>query len=101
MQCEEDEKDSDDSDDNINMWDFIRAGLSSHESDSESQSIPVPERNQMDERGLADAKLWREKLKEKLFEAKARKQQKRERVRRHYGIMTADSNSSSGSSRNM
>lgn len=98
MQCEADEKESDDSDDNFNMWDFIEAGLSSHESDDESESVPIPERTQMDERGLADAKLWREKLKERLFQAKDRNQRRRQRVRRHYGVVLTDSGESTNSS---
>lgn len=100
MQCEEDEKDSDESDgDNFNVWDFIQAGLSEHDSDSGSaESIPMPEHLQTDERGLEDAKLWRERLKERLFEAKARKRRQRETVHRHFGVVQSNSDDMSTSS---
>lgn len=91
MQCEEDEKETDESEDNFNMWDFIQAGLSEHESDSEDlESLPMPERMQVDARGLEDAKLWREKLKQRLFEAKEKVRHRRERVQRQHGMVPSD-----------
>ncbi|KLO05016.1 hypothetical protein SCHPADRAFT_911304 [Schizopora paradoxa] len=98
MQCEADEKDSDDSDEDFNTWDFIQAGLSSGSS-SERETAPMPEYRGEDRGGLADGRLWRETLKRKLFEAKERNRSQRERVRQRYG-MTVDTDGDTSSASN-
>jgi len=92
MQCEADEKESDDDEDG-QAWDFIREGLS--ESDSHQDEQPMPDLLNGGDRRLAAGKQWREKLKASLFKAKERTRVQRQRARRRLHLASSSSSNES------
>lgn len=92
MQCEADEKESESGDDEDGLaWDFIRDGLSDSDHCHCNDAQPMPDLPNGEERGLAAAKRWREKLKTELFEAKERTRVRRQQAHRLLYIGSSES----------
>lgn len=72
MQCEEEERGGEDADSD-NPDPFIQEGLSSTDDDSDT---PLPRAQRTGAR-LSDAKIFRQRLKEKLFRSKEKRAQHR------------------------